>query len=190
MKQVLIAVLMLSSIAVSQNKKPPTTKPRPAVPTCPSGKGCESFRQLWLAKEDDVRGADWACFPRTFSGEPIKADRFFLLNVSESLEYTSYENGIIGDYAAGVDDGAIAHSTQPSKWTKMGEAPLEGQRFGNHLNFVRTYNNPQKEQVQHDFAVNLATGRYSSRYTVEGTQAEENGECIAPSPSAKKLKVR
>jgi hypothetical protein len=181
---------MLSSVLFSETKKPPTTpSPKPVTPTCPSGKGCDSFKQLWLAKEKGVRGADWVCFQKTFSDstKPSQDDHFLLLKVNYMLEFTSYENGLSGEYEVGLDLGAMESSKPPSNWKQV-DGPFHAQRFGNNLSFVSTYQNPHKEQVQLDFAVNLATGRYSSIYTVgESDIVQENGQCIALSVLAKKV---
>jgi hypothetical protein len=184
-------LLMSSVLAFGQNAKKAVTS-KIAIPSCPAGKGCTSFKQLWAAKDAEVRGADFACFETKFNDKSDTQDAFSLLNLGYYFRYAQYKDGVFANY----DSAPNAKFAFPDwkvvdvEWSGGDDKSLEAGKQDTQLFFTRKYKNPAGDEVQQHFTMQLSTGRYRETYIIGTEQLEAAGECISLSASARRSRLR
>ena len=75
----LTVLLLLSAVAVAQSR------PKSGV-NCPTGAACTTFNQLKAGHDEDIKGADWACF-YTESSTTRTKDSYHLCRGQPSVHY-------------------------------------------------------------------------------------------------------
>jgi len=160
-----------------------------AIPECPEGKACTTFRQMWQGGDRALKAATWACFglPRDlpFGGHTPSNDNFFLLRDGVSVfDFTRFYNGTENVSAAAVAESfrnGVAHWKPDGSGTSLDVVKSEDE-----LTLDLHYTSTSDASVGFHIDMRLSSGRYTSKWTTEKRHAfsserstDDNvGQCI------------
>ena len=160
-----------------------------AVPECPEGTACTTFKQMWLGGDRTVKSATWACFdlPRQLAFGLLAPtnDSFYLLRDGvSSFDFHRFYNGTDNVSATAVAESfrnGVAHWKPDNSGTS-----LEVVKSKDELTLDLHYTSTTKASVGLHVEMRLSSGRYTSHesiekkhfFSTEETTEDDTGQCV------------
>lgn len=163
--------LLLIPLKAQQSRPQGDVHGKPAaVPECPEGKACTTFKQMWDGGDRAVKGATWACFdlPREspLGGHYPTYDSFFLLRDGVSVfELRMFNNGV-----QNISANALAESFRNgvAHWKPNGSGTsLDVVKSEDELTLDLYYTSTSDASVGFHIDMRLSSRRYTSKWTTE-----------------------
>jgi len=155
------------------------------VPDCPPGKGCEGFKKLWRANDNDIHHARWACFVTLDNLVPAgivsRWDDFLLLTTKSSMFFFDvYRKGRLSESDVAVRDIRQARLTDATSWRPSPDSSgaITVTLDSDELRITRKYLNLEQAVITYKFAMRLLNGEFNSTSTLpEGGAIHHSGSC-------------
>ena len=163
--------LLLTLLRAQQSHVQGEVRGKPvAVPACPEGSACTTFKQMWEGGDKTAKSATWACFdfPRElpFGGRAPTYDSFFLLRDGVSVfDFHMFNNGVENVSATSVAESfrnGVAHWKPDSSGTSLDVVKSEDE-----LTLDLHYISTTESNVGLHVEMRLSSGRYTSRWIIE-----------------------
>jgi len=195
-----IALLTVIPGSAQSTRSPiPVQTEKDAVPVCPAGKGCLTFKQMWEGGDAVAKSATWACFVQKNLGiipsyNDWNPDDLLLLRDGVSV----FEMHRFIDGTERLSSSAEAESFRDgiAHWRPVsGPTSLDVTKSGETLALNLKYTDTKNSDVRFHFDMRLSSGRFTSKWIVESksllsksTSTEDySGQCIPLPKQTKQL---